>query len=179
MGKEVLQGIRNVTLTNNGTPRTADDWWEAGSLYYLCWKAESLLHLSRSDLDKTLCTQVGTKNFCTCMYCVTKIQGNSNESKAKPTRERKEEGNREERRKMQRVSNLCPLLSVVTPQRDFGVLGVNLHPFPMDRRWPYKAAPGQATLCPSQSQSSAHCSYQTHHSKICSHSFGFSLFATL
>lgn len=56
MGKEVLQGIRNVTLTNNGTPRTADDWWEAGSLYYLCWKAESLLHLSRSDLDKTLCT---------------------------------------------------------------------------------------------------------------------------
>lgn len=55
MEKEVLQGIRAMTLTNSGTPETADDWWEAGSLYYLCWKAESLLRLSRSDLDNALC----------------------------------------------------------------------------------------------------------------------------
>lgn len=42
--KAILQGIRDVTLTNNGTPETTNDWWEAGSLYYLCWKAESLPH---------------------------------------------------------------------------------------------------------------------------------------
>lgn len=44
MEKAVLQGIRDAKVTNNGMPETADDWWEARSLYYLCWKAESLLH---------------------------------------------------------------------------------------------------------------------------------------
>lgn len=54
MEKAVLQVTKDVTLTNNGTLGTADDWWEAGRLYYLCWRAESLLHLSKSDLDKAL-----------------------------------------------------------------------------------------------------------------------------
>lgn len=31
----LLQGARDVTLINNGTPETADDW-KAGSLCYLC-----------------------------------------------------------------------------------------------------------------------------------------------
>lgn len=49
IGKAAVRGIRDVTLTNNkmtetGTTANNIDWWEAGVLFHLCWKAESLLH---------------------------------------------------------------------------------------------------------------------------------------
>lgn len=49
IGKAAIQAIRDVTLTDNEVPETGPaanniNWWEAGELLHLCWRAESLLH---------------------------------------------------------------------------------------------------------------------------------------
>lgn len=45
IGKAAIQGIREVTLTDSEMPETEPaanniDWWEAGELLHLCWRAD-------------------------------------------------------------------------------------------------------------------------------------------